>query len=128
MTRLWLLCSLLQMALARSDSAGQLFSGPVVVLSDKQKEEMDEIVRTHAAAAQCCFQRKPRGQAVRTSPCCSSACSQASTHTHHTHNGTRPPPPVVHADTRAASSQSSCVSSNFEQCVCGAWVVVPAGC
>jgi hypothetical protein len=33
------------MALARADSAGVLFSGPVVVLADKDKEEMDEVVR-----------------------------------------------------------------------------------
>jgi hypothetical protein len=34
-----------QMALARADSAGALFSGPVVVLADKDKEDMDEAVR-----------------------------------------------------------------------------------
>lgn len=33
------------MALARVDSGGALFSGPVVVLADKDKEEMDELVR-----------------------------------------------------------------------------------
>ena len=32
------------MALARADSGGALFSGPVVVLADKDKEEMDELV------------------------------------------------------------------------------------
>jgi len=32
------------MALARADSGGTLFQGPVVVLADKDKEEMDEIV------------------------------------------------------------------------------------
>lgn len=32
------------MAMARSDSAGALFSGPIVVLADKDKEEMDDIV------------------------------------------------------------------------------------
>lgn len=44
LTRVVLAACVLQMALARSDSAGQLFSGPVVVLSDKDKEEMDGIV------------------------------------------------------------------------------------
>lgn len=36
---------MLQMALAKSESGGALFSGPVVVLADRDKEEMDEEVR-----------------------------------------------------------------------------------
>lgn len=34
----------MQMALARADSAGALFSGPVVVLAEEDKEWMDDTV------------------------------------------------------------------------------------
>lgn len=47
-TFLWL--ALVQMALARADSSGALFNGPVVVLADKSKEDMDELVSSTAAA------------------------------------------------------------------------------
>jgi hypothetical protein len=42
------------MALARADSAGALFSGPIVVLADKDKEEMDDVVSASARSDVTC--------------------------------------------------------------------------
>jgi hypothetical protein len=42
------------MALARADSSGALFSGPVVVLADKDKEEMDDVVSASARSDVTC--------------------------------------------------------------------------
>lgn len=40
----------LQMALARAESSGKLFAKPVVVLADREREEMDDAVRCWWAA------------------------------------------------------------------------------
>lgn len=60
----------LQMSLARADSGGTLFQGPVVVLADMDKEEMDDIVSKQTST--CIMDTRPLQHKRAIHACCTS--------------------------------------------------------